>query len=412
MRFLNVGMAKNFGIFPTFFINAKTKFSFVFDFQIISNKQRMKQMHILQLGPYPPPRGGVQTNMLAIQDELLASGHQSSIISITKAEKIGDEKNVYHPRSSFELIRLILTLEYDILHLHIGGGVPLRVQLMILACGLLAHGKSVMTFHSGGYVVSEEGKNAKYWTLRGFAFRRFNRIIVVNKMMIEMFEKFGVDTERIKLIYPYALTRPKSGIKIPLKFQEFWEKFEKIIITIGLHEPDYDLPIQVNVLEGVLHKFPKTGLFIVGSGSLEKELRELITQKSYAEHIFLAGDMDREIVLHLIEKADLMLRTTIFDGDAISVREALFLGTPVIATDNGMRPKGVKLFPIKDIDSLEQAIVEELSSDEKPKASDEDGSKNIRDVIELYDKMMFSGKNSVSGKQENKLQQKNSRQKV
>src|SRR5438105_8526009 len=38
--------------------------------------------------------------------------------------------------------------------------------------------------------------------------------------------------------------------------------------------------------------------------------------------------------LRAIADADVLLRTTLYDGDAISVREALYLGTPVVATDN------------------------------------------------------------------------------
>ncbi len=351
-----------------------------------------QKIHILQLGPYPPPRGGVQTNMLAIQDELLKNGHQSTIISITKSEVIGDEKNVYHPRSPFELLKFILTLKYDILHLHIGGGLPLRVQMLILMCGLFAKGKSVLTFHSGGYTVSEEGRNASYWTFRGFAFRRFDKIIVVNKLMTGMFEKFGVKSENIKLIFPFTLSKPKTNIEIPDKFQEFWENHDKTLITVGLLETDYDLPQQIDVLERVLRKYPKTGLVIIGSGSIHKDLEKLIDSKSYAEHILLAGDTDRDVVLHLIGMADLMLRTTMFDGDAISVREALFLGTPVVATDNGMRPEGLKLIPMQDIDALEKAIKQEFEQKETLLPSTEDGSKNVRDVIELYEDVLFSSK--------------------
>lgn len=365
-------------------------------------------MHVLQLGPYPPPRGGVQTNMLAIQDELLGNGHRSSIISITKSEVIGDEKNVYHPRSPLEFLKLILTLKYDILHLHIGGDVPLRVQLMILMCGLFAKGKAVMTFHSGGFTVSDEGKNASYWTFRGFAFRRFDKIIVVNRLMIEMFEKFGVKSDNIKLIFPFTLSKPKAGIEIPNKFQKFWKNHEKVLITVGLLETDYDLPQQIDVLEKVLQKYPKTGLVIIGSGSLHKSLQDLIAAKSYAEHILLAGDTDRDVVLHLIEMADLILRTTIFDGDAISVREALFLGTPVITTDNGMRPAGVHLIPVQNISALEEAIEQEFVRNKKLSPSNEDGSKNIRGVIELYENILFSsekGSNFVEKK--TKLQHEN-----
>jgi glycosyltransferase involved in cell wall biosynthesis len=357
-----------------------------------------EKIHILQLGPYPPPRGGVQTNMLAIEEELLKNGHQSSIISITRAEKVGDEANVYHPRSPFALLKLIFTLEYDVLHLHIGGELPLRVQLMILMCGLFARGKSVMTFHSGGYAVSEKGRNAGFWTLPGFAFRRFDKIIVVNKLMVEMFEKFGVKSGNVKLIYPFALSKPKAGVEIPQKIKEFWKRHQRVLITVSLFETDYDLPLQINVLERVLEEFPETGLVVIGSGSLEGDLRKLISSKKYAEHILLAGDTDREIVLNLIEKADLMLRTTIFDGDAISIREALFLGTPVIATDNGMRPDGLNLIPVGDIAALEKAISEELKREDKLLPSDEDGSKNIRDVLGLYKSILFSKKNDASEK--------------
>ena len=61
----------------------------------------------------------------------------------------------------------------------------------------------------------------------------------------------------------------------------------------------------------------------------------------------LAGNVEHPVVLHLIRDARLLLRTTLFDGDAISVREALFLGTPVIATDNKMRPDGRNTHPIR-----------------------------------------------------------------
>ncbi len=340
--------------------------------------------------------------MLAIQDELLDDGHCSSIISITKVEKTGDKKNVYYPRSPLELIKLIFTLKYDILHLHIGGGLPFRVQMLILICGMFARGRSIMTFHSGGYTVSDEGQNASYRTFRGFAFRRFDKIIVVNKLMTEMFENFGVDPANIKLIYPFALSRPKEGVGIPKKFQEFWESHDKTLITVGLLETDYDLPQQIDVLERVLKKFPKTGLVIIGSGSIENDLRELIESKPYAEHILLAGDTDRDVVLHLIEMADLMLRTTIFDGDAISIREALYLGTPVIATDNGMRPAGLNLIPVQDISALEKAIEQELSKRNKTLLpSNEDGSENIREVVELYRNVL-----SLSGKKNRFIEKK------
>ncbi len=341
-------------------------------------------MHVLQLGPYPPPRGGVQTNMLAIQDELLKNGCRSSIISITKGGNNGNHENLYLPRSSYQLLRLILTLEYDILHLHIGGNLSVRLQMLIFICGMFSRGKSVMTFHSGGYAVSKQGQNASPWGIRGFVFRRLDRIIVVNKSMIEMFRKFGVKPNRILMISPFALEKPGPEIIIPKKFRAFWEDHERILITVGLLETDYDLPQQIEVMEKVLSRYPKTGLVIIGSGSIETTLRDLIASKPFAEHIMLAGDTPRDVVLRLIEDSDLMLRTTVFDGDAISIREALFLGTPVIATDNGMRPDGVTLIGVRNIDQLLAAIESEFENSPERVKSTDDGLENIRAILSTY----------------------------
>ncbi len=341
----------------------------------------------MQLGPYPPPRGGVQTNMLAIRDELKRQNFDCSIISITRSKARKTEPNVFHPQNPLDFLRLLFRVKYDILHLHIGGELPFRVLMLIAICAVHARGKAVMTFHSGGYTIKKH-HTAGFWTLRGFIFRRLSKIIVVNNLMIKMFVRFGVKHENIKLIPPFVLRRPNPETEIPAKFQKFWAEHEKVLLTVGLLEEHYDLEMQIEALENILHKFPKTGLVIVGSGELEDDLRELIHSKSYAENILLAGDTDHEIVLHLIENADVLLRTTIFDGDAISIREAIFLGTPVIATDNGMRPREVRLIPKHDQNALTAEVVKQFDCGKNIEKSNEDGWKFIRKVIKVYKNLM------------------------
>lgn len=347
-------------------------------------------MHILQLGPYPPPHGGVQTNILAIREELLRNGDECSIIAITRTEDIVNEKNVYHPRRALALLRLLLTLKYDVLHLHVGGNLSLRVRGLILICATIARGKCVMTFHSGGYAV-ETMKTARFWKLEGFVFQQLTKIIVVNELMVEMFQKFGVKPQNINLICPFALKTPDKNVEIPPKFQEFWDNHKKILLAVSGLEHEYDLPLQVNGLEQIRNKIHDAGLIIVGVGRLEKELLILIASKSYADHILLAGDTQHSVVLHLINKCDAMLRTTIFDGDSIAIREALHLGTPVVATDNGMRPAGVDLIPASPtIESFVAKVVEVLTKkvERRPLAEAENGRENIIAVLDIYQELM------------------------
>ena len=59
---------------------------------------------------------------------------------------------------------------------------------------------------------------------------------------------------------------------------------------------------------------------------------------------------------------------------AVAVREALYIGTPVIATDNGMRPEGVYLIPPADAGRLRDAVCESLSSKLTRRATGGDGA--------------------------------------
>ena len=46
-----------------------------------------------------------------------------------------------------------------------------------------------------------------------------------------------------------------------------------LLLTVGLLEPEYDLPLQIDVLGQVRERYPEAGLIIAGSGSLEQLLR-------------------------------------------------------------------------------------------------------------------------------------------
>jgi glycosyltransferase involved in cell wall biosynthesis len=157
---------------------------------------------------------------------------------------------------------------------------------------------------------------------------------------------------------------------------------------VGLLEPEYDLPLQIEVLGEVHQQFPDAGLVIIGAGSLEAEMREQIQNKSYADHILLCGDVPHSITLRAIAESDLFLRTTLYDGDSISVREALLAGTPVIATDNGMRPAGVYLIPRSEPNALRQAIEQVLKHDAPRQTQNDTGEQNIQKVFELYRELL------------------------
>ena len=325
--------------------------------------------------------------MLAIRDELQKNGHECSIIATAKSTRISPEPNVYRPGSPQNLIKLLARIDYDILHLHVGGEISKRVLGLIAACAFFGRGKSVFTLHSGGYPLSEAGKAARENSVRGVIFRQFERIIAVNPLIAEVFERYGVAKNKINVIYPFSLQKPDENVEIPQKLKDFAEKHQPFLLTVGLLEDTYDLFMQIDGMEKVLQRFPKAGLMIVGSGSLEEKLKKAIASKNYRENIFLAGDVEHKITLHLINQCDILLRTTLFDGDAISVREALFLDKHVIATDNGMRPPEVHLIPKHDLNALVESIERLAGSAKAPNADKKADRENITSVLQIYEEV-------------------------
>ena len=354
-------------------------------------------MRVLQLGPYPPPHGGVQTNLVAIRQYLRRRGIPCAVINLTRVRK-PDADEVYYPANALQLLWLLLRLRFDVLHLHIGGDLTPRLLGLGLICSSIPGAKSVLTFHSGGYPSSPQGKSARPGTLRGFVFRRFDRLIGVNSEIVDLFRRFGVSPDRARLIGPHAFSaEPASGPDPrPEALRSFFDSHTPVLLTVGLLEPEYDLPLQIEVLGSIREAYPDAGLAILGAGSLEAELSTRIGAKPYAEHILLCGDVPHAGTLRAIEECAVMLRTTLYDGDSISVREALHLGATVIASENGMRPAGVRLIPPANPQALLEAILETLATPAPArKPAPQPDETNLQAVLDTYRSLVRARENSL-----------------
>ncbi len=340
-------------------------------------------MRVLQLGPYPPPHGGVQTNLVAIRTFLFKHGVPCSVVNITRHRRPNADE-VYYPKSPAQLLHLLARLRYDVIHQHFGGMLTNRILALSLACTSRPGAKSVMTFHSGGYPSTPEGRLLGPNSFAGFVLRRFDGLIAVNQEIMTFLQKMRVSPHRIRLISPYSfMTEPAPG-PLPEPLFAFFARHDPVLISAGQLEPEYDLPLQIETMPLIRKRFPNAGLLLLGSGSLKDELRARIQQQACAEHILLPGDVPHAATMEVMSRARILLRTTLYDGDAISVREALQLGTPVIATDNGMRPPGVRLIPKSEPQALLQAVEQELQHPAVHKEQAAHNESNLQAVFDFY----------------------------
>lgn len=337
----------------------------------------------MELGPYSGPHGGVRTNLLAIRRVLFERGIRCAIVNLTHCRE-EDRADVYYPKSAIDVFALLMRERCDVIHLHIGGMITGRELALCALCSVLPGTKTVLTYHSGGYPSSAQGKRAHPWTVRGAIFRRFDAIIAVNDELAKLFERYGVRRERIHLIPPYAVAALSEEAQLPERLEQFFQQYSPVLLAVAQLEPEYDLALQIDVLPRVRARFPNAGLMIIGDGSLRDTLAGRILQSSCAQNVALCGDVEHAQALQAIRRADVLLRTTRYDGDAISVREALHFGTPVIATDNGMRPEGVHSIDVANGEQLYDAIEKVLlqPAHRSPVLAADD--RHIHAVVNLY----------------------------
>jgi glycosyltransferase involved in cell wall biosynthesis len=108
------------------------------------------------------------------------------------------------------------------------------------------------------------------------------------------------------------------------------------------------------------------GLVICGvSGHMEEDLwldvQGRIRDHALSERICIIEDLNHDAFLTALSRAALYLRTPITDGVAASVLEALALGIPVVACENGTRPAGVITYPAEDHQEMAARVAHVLA---------------------------------------------------
>jgi glycosyltransferase involved in cell wall biosynthesis len=140
-----------------------------------------------------------------------------------------------------------------------------------------------------------------------------------------------------------------TGVGVPLArkdVSDFISEHRPLLASVLAFRPEYGINVLLGALKEATYLYPSIGLVIIGSGSGRGYISQQIADMKLQNHICMIFDIDNKQVIALLSQVDILLRTTFYDGDSISVREALSRGTPVIASNTGFRPDGVIKFQV------------------------------------------------------------------
>lgn len=142
--------------------------------------------------------------------------------------------------------------------------------------------------------------------------------------------------------------------------------------TIGRLVPQKDYPTLLNAFSNVLKSAPKTDLYVVGEGYLQKELIKLSKTLGVNDKVHWLGKT--EYVNEFLSKIDLFILSSKYEGFGLVLLEAMVAKKPIIAANNSAIPEVLGkiyegLFSTGDENALAQQI--------KTAISDENFSKRL-----------------------------------
>ncbi len=313
----------------------------------------MKQNKILLIGPLPPPAGGVAVHLIRLSF-LLNNDFQFDFV---------DESSLI--KSEYFNIRSLNLLQYlrrvnnsDLIYIHSGSQI---FRILHLITGFLLSKKMILTIHSFPF------KKKYLWKyLDKLFFKMAQTIIVVNDSILK-----NILLSKNECLIKNAFLPPTMELEPPLPIEvSEWINVRKnagdVLVCANAYELKrhnnldlYGLDMLIEVAKAMVEKQINVS-FIFNVASTKKYLElyknyQLRINDYKIEQNFLLVNEKLSFV-QLIENSDFVVRPTNTDGDALAIRESLYLGKPIIASDVVTRPDGTILFRSRDTADLQRKL--------------------------------------------------------
>jgi len=174
-----------------------------------------------------------------------------------------------------------------------------------------------------------------YKTLTLFCLKRFSSLVFDNFSLAEKFNK-NIRTYQKSYILnvpvDFGMFPPinKSDARSQLKAKIN----DKILLFVGRLELQKNPILAIDVFKKISEQLNDVKLWIVGMGSLEKELKHKIETENIKNVEFKGSISQNEINLYY-SAADVFILTSLHEGGPLTVKEALVCNLPVVSTDVG-----------------------------------------------------------------------------
>ncbi len=302
-------------------------------------------MRLLLIGPIDGSKGGVNIHLNRLK---LIMQKEYEINAIDESNNKDSKYFNIRSKNIFKYIKILL--KTDIVHIHTN---QWWLRTFHIFFSKLLHKKVYVTIHSYENTAPQYQKKLTNLFLL-FA----NKVIIVSPEL-----KSVIKHKNINIIPAFIPPDMKKEPELPIEVLKILDPNYKIISTNAsqLYYLDnvelygFDLCIEL-ALWFKEKKLKNRIIFVVAkSNKLLEKYKEKLSNLEIEEHFIL---IDKSISFsRLIDKSDAVLRATNKDGDAITIRESLYLKVPIVASDIVQRPEGTIIFKNRNLEDLYNKIV-------------------------------------------------------
>lgn len=267
-----------------------------------------------------------------------------------------------------------------------------------LGCPSLVHiaGGELVALHAIGYGGRRKwkGRLREAWTLR-----RADVITAASMPIIESLRALDLQAQRVPLgvnlrAWPPLAPRPRGG------------RTARLLHVASLNRVK-DQPTLLRALAALIDRGVDVELDIVGVDTLDGEIQTLARELGLVSAVRFAGFKTQRELRPLMERADLLLMSSLHEAGPLVLLEAAVAGVPAVGTAVGhfveWSPRAALAVPLQDPGALADAVQQLLADDElrlrlaqeaQRRAILEDADCTAQTFETLYSRLVVSAANS------------------
>jgi glycosyltransferase involved in cell wall biosynthesis len=315
------------------------------------------------VGPSPPPLGGISVHVSRRAAQLRREGHIVSIVDLSAGGAMHRWRRLSEMlMSPGEAVFEVHTYDFTVFAVLLAR--PFRKRLTYTDHNTPLYGRSLDPVRRG-------------------IFQRFllaaEEVAFVSERLRTVFLEQGYRLPHSTVVRNAFLPPPvEDEARIWGTYDEetvrFAESHSPLIVANASEILFYDgvdlygLDMCVDLASRITSEHPRAGvLFVLGNSStnadyISHQLDRARTTGAESSFHLLTGQRE---LWPLLKRAEAVIRPTTSDGYAVSLQEALYFGTPVVASDVSERPPGAICFPSRDVDGAYRALLMALGESDQ-----------------------------------------------